>query len=212
MNGRATVARRFLLISILAALLPLGSCGSGGGNGGDDGDPIPDSLGAAFSGSGMAAAPNRVRLTAGTTSGDTVAVKVAISGQTTSSDIYSFAFDLLLEDPTVAVYLNNTADFGTALILGSGQGHSVLASENGDRVVVGVTKTGGGSGNGIGTGEKTIVTLTFRVLKEGATGVRIVGSPGNPQNPTNNPAALDSTGAVIGTITFDSAAAQIRGT
>ncbi|MFQ5818294.1 MAG: hypothetical protein ACE5H2_10135, partial [Terriglobia bacterium] len=86
-----------------------------------------------------------------------------------------------------------------------------LVSQSGNRVIVGVTKLGGGAGNGIGPLEPIIVSLTFQVLKVGTTNITIVGSPANPQNPTAAPAALDSTGVVISSVFFDTFAAQISG-
>ena len=174
---------------------------------------MPPGLVAAFAASGTASAADRVRLGGNSTSGDMVTFEVAVAGPTTSSDLYSLAFDLLLSDATVAEYVDGAAVFGTALTLGSGQGQVLAVSQSGDRVVVGVSKTGGGpgSGNGIGASEEIVVSLTFRVLRAGATGVAIVGSPSNPQNPTAAPAALDSTGAVINTMVFDAASATISG-
>ena len=87
----------------------------------------------------------------------------------------------------------------------------MLASQHGNRVVVGVSKTGGGEGNRIDGPEEPVVRLTFRVLATGATDLTLAGSPANPQNPTGAPAALDSAGAVVPGVTFDAAPSQIVG-
>ena len=71
--------------------------------------------------------------------------------------------------------------------------------------MVGVSKTGGGSGNGIGAVEEPILSLTLRVLEVGATTISIEGPPGG------DPAALDSNGVVVGRVIFDPMPAQISG-
>jgi len=189
-------------------LVIVASAGCGGGSGGGITGP---SIVADFIESGTASTANRVRLVDGSVSDDRVTIQVAIAGPTTSPDLYAFAFDLLISDPTVAQYVPNSAAFGSALVLGSGQQQAVLVSQSGDRIIVGVSKTGGGSGNGIGASEESILSLTLRVLREGATDVTIVGSPGNPHNPTPDPAALESNGTVIGSVTFDAASATLAG-
>ncbi len=155
-----------------------------------------------FAASGTAASANMVRL-AGTASGDMVTVYTVLSGPTTSSDIYSFAFDLVLGDPDVARFESGTATFGTALTLSGGQTSHVLASQSGDRITVGVTKVGGGSGNGITGSDKVILTLQFRMLTDGSTTLAIEGSP------PHNPAAIDSTGTEIPSVVFDAAPALL---
>jgi len=147
--------------------------------------------------------PNTVRLT-GAATADVVTVDVMV-GATTSNDLYSFAFDLVLGDPTVAQYIVGSATIGDALTLGSGQQGQALAVQSGAMITVGVTKLGGGSGNGVDASEHAIVHLDFRVLKSGMTSINLSGSPPNP------PAALDSTGTVVGSVHFDSAPAMIAG-
>lgn len=160
---------------------------------------------ASFIPSATAASANNVRLV-GSAAGNRVIIDVVISGPTTSSDLYSFAFDLVLGNANIARYVNGSATFGTALTIGATQQEQVLASQNGNRVTIGVTKLGGGSGNGIGGSEETIVTLTFEVLQREMTTLTIAGSL------PNAPAALDSTGAVVDSVQFDTAAAVITGT
>jgi hypothetical protein len=207
-SNRLQDARPIAGVVLLLVIVSSGGCGSGGGSG-----ITGPSIVADFVESGTASAADRVRLVDGSVSDDRVTIQVTIAGPTTSGDLYAFAFDLLISDPTVAAYVPGTATFGSALVLGAGQQQAVLVSQSGDRVVVGVSKIGGGagSGNGIGASEESILSLTLRVLREGATDVTIVGSPGNPQNPTPDPAALGSTGTLIGSVTFDPASATISG-
>ena len=186
-------------VAVLLFLCAAG-CGSSGGGGG----VVVPGIGASFSASGTASTPNGIRVT-GTASGDLVTLQVAITGQTTSTDLYSFAFDLLLGDPTVVELIGGTVNFGTALTLSGVQTGEVLATLNGDRITVGVSKLGGGAGNAVGAAEETIVSVTVRVVQLGTTSIEITGSP------PNNPAALDSTGAVINGLNFDGAAATIVG-
>jgi hypothetical protein len=141
-----------------------------------------------------------VRLT-GQASGDTVFVDVVIGGATTSTDLYSFAFDLSLGDPSVVQYVGNSATFGTALTLAGGQTGQALATQIGSTVTVGVTKLGGGAGNGVAAGESSIVRLTFRALRSGQSTIAIAA-------PT---AALNSTGGTVGSVQFDLTPALISG-
>ena len=188
-------------VAALLFLCAVGCSSSGGGGGG----VVATGIGASFTASGTASSPDGVRLT-GIASDDMVILDVVISGQTTSTDLYSFAFDLLLGDPTVVELIGGSVDFGTALTLSGGQTGEALATLNGDRITVGVSKLGGGGGNELGATEETIVSMTFRVVKQGATSVEITGSS------PNNPTALDSIGAVINSVNFDAAAATIVGT
>jgi hypothetical protein len=84
-------------------------------------------------------------------------------------------------------------------------------AQTGDRIVVGVSKTGGGSGNPVAAGETTIVSFLLEVLKEGTTSISFDGSPSNPIYPTAQPAVLDSSGSVIDSMTFDPFDATVTG-
>jgi len=187
------------VLLLLAAWSPLVACGGGGG-----GDPtvVATPIVAAFTGSGTGATPDTVRMT-GSVAGDQVMLNIVLAGVTSSSDIYSFAFDLVLGDGSIAQYVPNSVIFGSALTLSGGQTGSALASQNGNTIVVGVSKLGGGvgSGNGIGATEDTVVTLRLRLLRRQSTTIAFGGPP----------SAIDSQGNVIGTIQFDGAAAMLQG-
>ena len=119
--------------------------------------------------------------------GDTVRVDVVIDGPTTDLDYYSFAFDLLLSDPTVARYVPGTAVVGDALALGAGQGFAVEVSQQGDRVIIGVTKTGSGDGNQIGSGEHLVLRSRVRCARCGYDRFELRGfadEPAEPDEPT----------------------------
>ncbi len=160
------------------------------------------SLQASFTESGTLAAPDLVRLRSMSRTGDTVVVEVALGGPTTSGDLYSFAFDLVLGTPSVVEYVVGSVALGNALTFGSGQSGSVQASLVGDHVVVGVSKLGGGPGNRVTVSEAVLVQLAFRVLEVGTSSLTFATAP-------RPPAALDSTGAVLSSVRFDSAAASI---
>ncbi|UCF66555.1 MAG: hypothetical protein JSV80_12260 [Acidobacteriota bacterium] len=136
---------------------------------------------------------------------ETVIIEVMIQGQTTSSDIYSFSFDLVLSNPLLAELVTGSELLGSALVPSGGQGTSVQVAQNGDRIVVGVTKTNGGSGNGVGAGAETIVTFEMRALRGGETELRFAGAPPGPSDPL----AEDSKGDLIGSIVFDPLPAKI---
>ncbi len=182
-------------------------CGGGGGGGGT---PAPAGLTATFAASGSASSPDFVRLRSGTVTGSRVVLEVAMGGPTSSSDLYSFAFDLVLSDVTVARYVSATATVGDALSAGGGQTLHAEAAQVGDHVVVGVTKLGGGAGNSVSGSETVVVRLTFQALKAGASSVTFAGST-SPQNPTASPAVLDSHGALIPGGQFDAAPAILGG-
>jgi hypothetical protein len=163
---------------------------------------VPPSLTVIFSDSGTASAPDMVRLS-GTPSGERVLVDVVLAGPTTSDDISSFAFDVEIGDTTVLAYGDVAAVAGPALFTQGCIDPTVLAGQSGDRVVVGVAKLGC-AGNGLPAGEEAIVTLSFRVLKEGTSTLSLEGSP------TQDPTAFDSNTNEIGSIQFDGLSATIR--
>ena len=192
----------------LRVLLLLGIATACGG--GDGGGVVPPPLTAAFLPSATPGAADLVRLRAAASAGDKVTLEVASGGPTTSTDLYGFAFDIVSSDATVAAFVDGTASFGDALTLSGGQTGRVEVGRTGNRLVVGVSKLGGGSGNPVPAGGRVILRLTFRVLEAGTTTLRFSGAV-SPQNPGGGPAALDSNGQVVGTVRFDAATAAISG-
>jgi len=197
-------ARFRLVLSCLvfAAGLSLGCSGGG--------DVVGSGVTASFTGSGTPSAPNVVRLNRVSSSGNLATLEVALGGPTTSTDLYSFAFDVVLGDPSVVEYVNDSATVGTALTSSGGQTFAVDASQSGDHVIVGLTKLGGGSGNGVTASEVNVLRLTFKVLKAGTSTISFSGST-SPSNPSGQPAALASNGVVVASVTFDSNPAAIAG-
>jgi len=193
--------RAFLSLLLIGSTMAVLACGGGG----DGGSNPPPTLTANFAGSTSVATQDLVRLTGGTASGDTVTVNVVIGGISTSSDIYSFAMDLTLSDPTVARLIPGSAQVGTALTTSGGQTITVLADQasGSDTIVLGASHVGGGAGNAIAAGEPIILSLSFEVLKVGSTTVSIAAPPTS--------AALDSLLGTIGSVTFDPAAATLSG-
>ncbi len=185
--------------------------GCGGGSSGGGGGTTPDPIAAAFAGSGTARTANLVRMTGQAATSDRVRVDVVIGGPTTSSDIYSFAFDIIIGNTAIAEYVGASASAGDALTTSGGQSIQTLVSQEGNRVVVGVTKSGGGAGNGIADAEPTVVSLVFRIKAKGVSTLTFDGSPTNPQHISAEPSALDSVGNRIDSITFDGSSARISG-
>ena len=188
------------LVLLAGLVCGLAGCGSGGG---DDGGVIGDPITASFTPSGTVSSPDLVRLT-GNASNDLVTLQVVIAGQTTSVDLFAFAFDLVLSNVALVGYIDGSEEFGTALTLGAGQSGVALAQQTADRVTVGVTKLGG-AGNGVGPGEKTIVTLQFRVMAKGTGTIAIDTAP------PAEPGAEESDGAAAPGVTFDGLPALISG-
>lgn len=185
-----------VLLALAALLTPL-AC-----SGGDGGSVLPPAAG--FQPSGTPASADLVRIE-GQPGGDTVLVQVVIDGPSASSDLYSFDLSLEIADPTVAQYVSGSATLGTTLTLSGTQTAAAVAAQNGAIVTLGATKLGGGAGNAVGSGEHTILSLTLRVLRRGATTITIAGLP------DFDPAALDSHGSVVPSVRFDLAAASISG-
>jgi hypothetical protein len=104
--------------------------------------------------------------------------------------------------------VNGSVLVGDALDSGAGQSLNAQAFQSGNRVIVGVTKLGGGSGNAVPAGEEVIVRLSFRAGSVGTTTLTFSGAV-SPQNPGGGPAALDSTGALVPSVQFDTAVASI---
>lgn len=187
--------KRRQLVLVFAVCLGLVMTGCGGGN--DD----VFGLSASLSESGTAAQNNGIRLIEGSTSGDIVTIEV-VCGETDRDDVYGFAFDLVLSDPSVAEYLAGSVEAGDAF-----PGNVIATAEqNGERIVIGVSQTDQ-TGDPIPGPESVVIRLALKALEAGTTGISFQGSTGS--NPTTDPAAVDSSGALIGTIVFDAASATI---
>lgn len=181
-----------ILVLLFAGLLLAAACGGGGGGGGST---TPR---AAFTGSGTALAANKVIMTGSTVTDSQVRVDIKIGGPTTSSDIHAFAFDILLGNASMVNLASSTA--GDALA-----GSPIVEAEKVDnRLVIGVTKNVT-SGNGVTGSSATIISLFLNVPVQGRCSLTFANSL--PDN--KPPSALDSTGAQITSISFDSASATI---
>ncbi len=188
---------------VLAALsLALLSAGCGGGGGDTPTTPPPV---AGLQASGTAAAPDGVRMVEAARSGSTLDVAVALGGPSTSSDIFGFAFDLVIGNTSMLTFSGDDPVVGTVLDDSDPNCDTeVLAQQNpgDDRVVVGVTKLGAlCPGNGIGAGEPLIATFRFRVTGTGTSTLDFGGVP----------EALDSQQNPIPSISFDGASATVTG-
>lgn len=175
------------------------ACGSGGGGGGavgivnNSGNP---SLVASFNGSGTAPAAEMVRLT-GTPGGDQVNLRVDV-GAPVGGDVRSFSFDLLLGDTGVLEYVDGSAAVGSGW---SDPGSvTVQASQQGDRIVVGVARLGSG-GAAFPGGE--VIDLMLRVRASGASTLGFAASP--------SPTALDGNAQPVAGVQFDSQSATVQG-
>lgn len=177
-------------------------------------DDNGNSFAVTFTPSATASAPRVIKLVQKSKSGGRLVVSVQIGGPDTTLDMYSFAFDVKIGDPNVLRFVSGSDVPGNALVPFAGQtvdsivGLGTLPGGGTDQstVVVGVSKLGGGLGNGVAGATAVIVDLSFDVRSAGTTTLLLTGSGGNP------PQVLDSTGAVIGTITFDAAAGSVSGT
>ncbi len=192
--------RLFVTVLCVAALGAL-TAGCGGNGGGSES--------ARFQGSGASGAPGLVHLTGSSLGGDLVQVNVVIGGPTSGADIFAFHFDVVVGDPTVAVFTGKY-EVGDALFPmpipspghGTEQivGQATTDADNVARVSVGVTKMPQGPGNDIPAGHKTIIKLVYRLLRSGQTSIALAGTSGNSSEP---PAALDSQTVVVSQVTFD---------
>jgi hypothetical protein len=188
------------LVASIAAVFAGCSSGSSGVD-----EPVEGPVTASFTPSEAAPAPDLVRLR-GSADADMVTLDVVIGGETTSDSIFAFAFDLLLSQDDVADFVEGSEELGSALIDGPGQFGVAQVIQMGNRITVGVTKLGG-SGNSVGPGEETIVSLRFRVTRRAATTIGI--------DLASDPAALDDAPgdeqAVIPSVQFDGGLALIQG-
>lgn len=166
---------------------------------------------AQFTASATVAAPRLIKLVPKVTSGARVVVQAVIYGPDTSLDMYSFAFDIKIGNTGVVKFVAGSAVPGNALQAFAGQSVQAIADvdvTDSSHVVVGVSKLGGGLGNGIAGNSAVIVELAFDVAAAGTSTLTISSSTGGTPLP---PTASDSTGAAIGSITFDVASASMAG-
>lgn len=156
--------------------------------------------------SGTAPTPNLVRLTC-RGAGEIIAVDVALSGPTTSSDIYSFAFSVDIGDPSIVAWVGGYGPGQVLTPIGDQNEPVTVIALHDNHVVVAQTKLAGvsgtGPGNGVGAVEAPIVTLLFRVLQAGTSSLAFAAYP------SNVPSAIDSAGSPIASIQFDAATARI---
>ena len=194
-----------LLCGFAIAAIPSIGCGGGGGD--SDGGAVPPALTAVFSESALVELGDRVKLVQGSASGANVTTRVVLFGPSTSTDIYGWAFDVVLSNPNVVEFVGGSATAGSMLTPCAGGSLSVQASQQTaggtTSVVVGVSKLGSCAGNGVPAGEHVVVQLTFRVKTTGSSTLTFGGSV--------SPRALDSNLAPIGSIEFDAGAATLQG-
>ena len=194
-----TLASRGFVVASLAAFSLFGY-GCGGSNN-------SATLSGQFTASATPVAVDLIKLVPQAASGARVVVQAVIYGPTTSLDMYSFAFDVKIGDPTVLKFVPNSAVAGNALIASAGQTIQFEAGpdlSDPSRIVVGVSKFGGGSGNGVAGASSIIVSLAFDVIKQGTSTLAISTAP-------HAPAVLDHNGAVIVAITFDPLNGSVTG-
>ena len=195
---------RGLTIVALTALSFLGCGGSSSGGGG---------VGVVFTPSATAGTKDVVKLIEKTKSGAQVVVQAVIYGPDVTLDLYTFAFDVTMGDTSVVKFVTGSASIpatGAALKAFAGQSLQVIAQPDGSdpkHIVVGVSKLGGGVGNGVSDASDVVVQLTFQVLKAGTTTLTITGNPAA----TKPPQALNSGGVPIPAVVFDSVSATIQG-
>ena len=200
MTALPTRLRRVALAAAVSASL-LG-CG-----GGDD----ATTYSVTFTPSATPQAARLVKLVQKSKSGGRLIVEAVIYGPDVTLDMYSFVFDVEIGDTDVLRYVDGSDAPGNALVAFAGQsvdsivGLGTLPGGGPDlaTVVVGVSKLGGGLGNGVAGASAVVVELAFDVRSAGTTTLTITGSPAR---------VLDSNGVVIGTVTFDAASATVQGT
>jgi len=182
--------RSFLLIAVLASLSFLLHCGSSGGGG-----VIETTKPPTFTGSGTTPGPNLVTMAdGGTAPGSLIQVDIKIGGPTTSSDLFSFSFDVVLSNPSVIESVETVA--GDAL---TGDTAILISPIENGRVVVGVAKKGG-AGNRVASADATIVGLVFKMSPN---------TPGSTTLKFEQATTQDSQGVDL-PINFDGATARIE--
>jgi hypothetical protein len=147
-----------------------------------------------------------VKLQPLSSSGQSVTVRAVIYGPDPALDLYAFDFAVKIGNANLVHFVPGSAVAGSALTPTGGQ--TVVATAGPDMsdpslIVVSVHKTGGGAGNAVPGASAVIVNLTFSANLAGSTTLSIAAAP--------TPTVKDSTGATIGTITFDTANGTVTG-
>lgn len=173
-----------------------------------------------FTASGTASVPDKVTLVfSGTSPGSLIQLDVKLGGPTTATNLHAFSFNIVLSDPSLVRTVK--AIQGDAL---SGD-QAVLVTLTGDKVVIGVTKLGA-TGNGIGAGGASILSLEFKMdpTKPGTTNLTfdyanaVVETPRSVCSTDTTtvckisadcPAGQTCVGEETKSITFDTAAAKL---
>jgi hypothetical protein len=199
----ALAARSFIVISLCVFSLFGYGCSNSNSS---------STITAQFLPSSTPQAPLLVKLVPVSVSGPLMVIQAVIYGPDTSLDLYAFAFDIKIGDPTTVKFVAGTAGGDNALTAGDGQTvvtNAAVDAADASHIVLGVSKTGGGAGNGIAGTSAIVVQMTFQALKAGATTLAITGTSASPSQP---PAALDSSLQPIAGITFDASAAAVTAT
>jgi len=152
-----------------------------------------------FTASNTPTAVDLIKLVPQSASGSRVVVQAVVYGPDTGLDMYTFAFDVVIGDPTVLAFVPNSAVAGNALQAFAGQSITAIAGPDGSdatHIVVSVSKLGAGDGNGVEGNSAVAVSLSFEVMKEGSSTLAIATSPA--------PGVIDSLGGTIAALTFDS--------
>ena len=183
--------------AITVMIVALAGCGGGSGGGAvgvvnPSGNPP---IVAAFNPSGSVAGPEVVQL-GGTAAGNQVNLSVDV-GSPVSADVRSFSFDLLIGDPSVVSYVAGSATVGSGW---TDPGNvTVQVSQQGDRIIIGVARLGGGAG--FPGGE--VVDLMLELGTAGASTVGFAPSPA--------PVALDGSAQPVTSVQFDATSATVQG-
>ncbi|MFQ5719896.1 MAG: hypothetical protein ACE5IK_10155 [Acidobacteriota bacterium] len=194
--------RTALSLAALLLILVLPACGGGGGGGGAVGTPAPTPT---LTISGTAAATGLVQFAGGRdVGGGMIEIDIVMDGDILNQDVHDFVFDILPGDPSILDTTFVSSAKGTALDPSSTSLAASWSTNGANQVItVGFSILGVPGDNSItGTGV-LICTITLKVAAVGSSSLSFIGAP--------NPVALDSTGAVVGAITYDTVAATVSG-
>jgi hypothetical protein len=139
-------------------------------------------------------------------SGSSVTVQAVIYGPDPALDMYAFDFAVKIGNASLVHLVPGSAVAGGALVPTGGQtvvATATTSTSDPSVVNVSVHKTGGGDGDAVAGSSAVVVRLTFSANMSGSTTLAIAGAP--------TPTVEDSTGATIGTITFDTANGTVTG-